>query len=128
MNEYGLYETQEVGIGKMRWAMKYSGQDIFAKSDEFSFSMYAEPENVSSGTLETNIYVNDKMIDHVVWNKKGVVYRDYTIPGIEDQTINVRTNSSDSYNPYKKGLSHNIRENRDQSFAMSDIVFKSKDD
>lgn len=128
LDEYGLYKSQVIDKDKMQWAMKYSGREILAESDEFGFSMYAEPENLNSEILEIEIYVNDKLIDHVKWDSKGTIHRDYNIPGIKGQMISIRTSSNDSYNPYKKGLSKNIRENRDQSVAISDIVFKSKDD
>jgi len=121
--EYGLYQSQEVNKVEMRWADKDSRKKNNAETDYFGFSMYAEPENLSSGILEMKIYVNDKLIDLVKWNKKDTKHLNYHIPGIKGQSLTIRTRASDSYNPYKLGLSKNIRENRNQSVAIKDITF-----
>lgn len=121
--EYGLYQTQMVNNDKMRWIGKHSRKKVNAKTDYFSFSMYAEPENCSSGILEMKIYVNDQLLDQLIWEQKGTKHKNYHIPGIKGTSLKIRTSASESYNPFKRGLSKNIRENRDQSAAMTEIVF-----
>ncbi len=69
------------------------------------------------------IYLNDKLLDRVVWKKKGTKHRYYYIPGIKGQVYEIRTKANDSYNPYKAGLSKRFEESRDQSAAITDITF-----
>jgi len=121
--EYGLYKSEMVDKDKMRWADKNSRKKVHAGTDYFGFTMYAEPENLSSGILEMKIYINDKLIDRVTWEKKGIKHKYYHIPGIKGRVLKIRTSASDSYNPYKQGLSKSIRENRNQSAAITDITF-----
>ena len=112
-----------VNKDEMRWIDKQSREKVYAETDYFGFSMYAEPENLSSGFLEMKTYVNDKLIDRVTWEKKGIKHKYYHIPGIKGQSLKIRTSASDSYNPYKQGLSKDIRENRNQSAAITGITF-----
>ena len=121
--DFGLYKPQTVNRDKMSWINKHSRQKFHAQTDYFGFSIYAEPENVSSGLLEIKLYVNDKLIDGIIWKKKGLKHRYYHIPGIKGRSLKISTSASDSYNPYKRGLSKSIRENRDQSAAITDITF-----
>ncbi len=120
---YGLYKPQRVNKDEMRWTNKHSRIKVHAETDCFGLSLYAEPENFPSGLFEMKIYVNDSLIDRVTWKKKGTKYRYYHIPGIQGRPLKIKTVASDSYNPYKQGLSKNIRENRKQSAAVTDISF-----
>lgn len=124
--EYGLYKPQMVNTAKMRWIDKDLRKKVVAKTEYFGFSMYAEPENLSSGILEIKIYVNNKLIDQITWEKSGTKHRYYHLRRITGSVLKIRISASDSYNPYKLGISKNIKENRNQIAAISDISFFSK--
>jgi O-antigen ligase len=122
--EYGLYKNYQIIDGnRVRWAMKQSCTEVLATTDDFAFSIYAEPEKLFSDTLEVKIFANDNLIDQMTWKKKGSIHKYYHISGIKGKYLKIRTSANDSFNPYEFGLRKNIRENRDQSVAITDITF-----
>ena len=122
--EYGLYDKyKSIDGDTMRLAMKKSCAKILATADSFGFSIYAEPEKFTSGTLKVGISANDQLIDQLTWETKGSKYKYYHIPGIKGKYLKIRISAKDSFNPYKSGFSNDIRENRDQSVAITGITF-----
>lgn len=121
--EFGLYKPQIVNALEMRWAGKVSRAKVQAESDYFGFSIYAEPENLSSGVLVLEIYANDKLIEQLLWARNGYKNQYYHIPGIKNQALEIKMIASETFNPYKDGLNGNIKENRNQSVAITEISF-----
>jgi len=122
--EYGYFTPyQKIKNQTMRWIMRRSCTEVLATSDQFGFSIYAEPENLSSNILEMKIFANDNLIDQLIWEKKETKHKYYHINGLKDKNMKIKITTNNSYNPYKSGVSKNIRETRDQSAAITDITF-----
>jgi len=128
--EYGFYnpiKIKDVKGKTMRWAMPMTGEEVFPETEYLCLTIYAEPEHLKDNTLETKVFINDVLIDKLVWNKKGIKQLYYHIPGIKDKakgkSLIIRTSSSGSFNLYKLGISKDIHQSRDKSIAISSVVF-----
>ena len=88
--EYGLYKNYQIIDGnRVRWAMKQSCTEVLATTDDFAFSIYAEPEKLFSDTLEVKIFANDNLIDQMTWKKKGSIHKYYHISGIKGKYLKI---------------------------------------
>ncbi len=121
--EYGYYKYQRVNGERMRWTMKQSCTKITAKSDYLGFSLYTEPKHFESGAVHVDIFMDDVLIGSVLFDKKRVVHKYYHMPGVKGRMIRFKTRADSSYNPYKLGLTDDIRQCREQSVAVTDVQF-----
>ncbi len=125
--EYGYYTPyQKIQGNMMRWTMHHSCTEVLATSDDFKLSMWADPNNLAAQKMRVNIYINNTRIDQLLWNKKELKVREYHVPDMPDvkvKYIKIEMITNEGYNPFKLGLTKNIRENRDQSLAVGDVRF-----
>lgn len=122
--EYGYHPRYDRIEGmKLRWTMPDSFTETLAKSDKFSITFYADPDKVEQEVIKADIFFYDQHVDQVAWEKEEIIFRCYDVPGISGEVLKIRIKSSQSYNPYKQGFSDDIRQNRLQSLAVSDVQF-----
>lgn len=122
--EYGFHPRYEKIDGeRMRWVMPDAFTEVKAKADQFGIALYAEPENTEKGLVETDIYLNGVHADRIFWDEHRVIFKCYHMPGIMDETLEITLETTQSYNPYKKGVTDDIRKSRLQSLAVSDVQF-----
>lgn len=121
--EYGYFEPQEINSDQMRWTMKQSCVELNAESDYMGVSFYTWPENFDQGNVTLDLFINDALFDTVLLDQPALVHKYYYVPGMAGKTMLFKIKADGSYNPYKKGLTDNIKESREQSAAVTDVQF-----
>ena len=124
--EYGFYKKEKIEKRKVRWTMKMSGSKEFAKTDIIGVRVYAMHDNISEENLYLDIFINDFQIDRVYFKKTGFKRLYYHIPGIKNHEYLLRTMASKTFNPYKLGLTKNLKQSRDQGVALERIRYLTK--
>lgn len=120
---YGYYKPERRDGELMRWTMNQSCIEVSAESDYFGFSLYAEPEHFEKGAVHVDLFMDDVLIDTVLLDEKGFAHKYYYMPGIHGRVVRFKLAADSTYNPYKLGVTDNIRHSREQSVAVTDVHF-----
>ena len=121
--EYGYYEKEKIDETYARWTMRMSGSKEFAQTDIIGIRVYMMPEKVSVENVYLDLFINHTQIDRILFEKTGFKHLYYYIPGIENHAYVLRTKANTSFNPYKSGLTGNLKHSRDQSAALTAIEY-----
>ena len=121
--EYGFYGYEDWNGEKMRWTMGKSCLSVKAKSNLMGLKVFSAPHNIGENGLEFNLFVNENLIEKIHFFSSDAKTLNYYIPSIKDKRVNIKFEVSDTFNPYRLGLS---RDNRDLGVAVSPIKFIEK--
>jgi O-antigen ligase len=124
--EYGFYEKEKFEKRNVRWTMKMSGSKEFAKTDILGIQVFAMPEEISEENFYLDIFINNTQIDRVYFQETGFKRLYYHIPGIKNHVYLLRTMANKTFNPYKIGLTKNLKHSRDQGVALKNIKYLTK--
>ena len=115
--EYGLHPPEMVQGQEMRWSMGRSGMRLEALSNILAVHLYAP-----QGQSEVEIFVEERLLERLVFSEPGFKYRYYLLPGIQGRKILIETRSKPVRNPFEAGISTDPGHNRKQSVAL-DVGF-----
>ncbi len=122
-SEYGYYEY-DTTIGKgMRWTMGMSGVRVDGKTSIIGLNVFAAPQNIGQEGLLLTIFVDDQMLDRIHFIKKGKKSLYYYVPSLKDRMVEIRTRVNHTFNPYRLGLTRDLKKNREQGVAVSPVTF-----
>lgn len=124
--EYGFYESEKIEKRSVRWTMEMSGSKEFAETDIIGIRIYAMPDKVFNKRLTLDIFIDKTQIDSIHFSEPGFTMLYYHIPGIKDHEYMLRTKASMTFNPYKLGLTRDLKQSRDQGVAMERIRYLKK--
>ncbi|MCP4601422.1 MAG: O-antigen ligase family protein [Proteobacteria bacterium] len=121
IREFGFYGHENWGAEKMRWTWKKSLTNVKATSNIFGIKVVAASHN-SAGPegLEFRLFANDRLLEHVHFFNGGERFLRYWVPSVDGREIQVRTEVSKTFNPFRIGLS---QDNRDLGVGVSPIKF-----
>lgn len=123
ISEYGHYEyDREIG-SKMRWTAKTSGVRVYGESPVIGLSAYAAPDNIGPEGLKLSIFVDDQLLDCVSFVESGKKFLYYYVPSIEGRNAVIKTQVDHTFNPYRLGLTGDLKKNRVQGVAVSPVTF-----
>ena len=121
--EYGIFEKEKIKKKKMRWTMKMSGSNEFAKSDYFGIEVYAKSQKSTNKKLQMDLFINNVKIDRVSFSKTGLKDFYYHIPGIKNKYFMLKTKVNYTFNPYKNGLNKSMKMSREQGVALGKVRY-----
>ncbi len=124
--EYGLYnfeQPEKISGRSLRWSGKDSCQLIHASTEIMGITAYCPPENIDPSGLILSIYLDGKLLDYIYFTNGGMKHRYYYISSKKSRDMEIKTSVSSTYNPYKIGLSDDLKYNREQSVALGEIKF-----
>ena len=123
ISEYGHYEyDREIGSG-MRWTAKTSGVRVYGESPVIGLTAYAAAHNIGPEGLKLSIFLDDQLLDCVSFVKSGKKFLYYYLPSIEGRNTMIRTQVDHTFNPYRLGLTRDLKKNRVQGVAVSPVTF-----
>jgi hypothetical protein len=121
--EYGLYASEKVNGEKIRWTSRWSCVRVRAETDLMGIKIFAAPHNIGEEGLFLELSVNDVLLDCVHFSESGLKPLYYYVPSFKGKEITLKTKVSETFNPYRLGLSRDIRKNREQGVAVSPVTF-----
>lgn len=121
--EYGLYKIEKINGKQMRWTKRIAYRRIQAESEIVGIVLSAASYNLSSKPLAVQVFLNEKLIDRVHFFAEGVKPLYYYFPSITDNQIELKTIASNTFNPYKLGLSNDLKRNWEHGVAVSEVNF-----
>ena len=121
--EYGFYKYETINGKEMRWTGDETCMRIKADTNIMGITVYASPHNVGPDGLAFNILLNETILDKVHFVDQGMKPLYYYLPTVKGREIEVKTSVNKTFNPYKMGLTNDIKKNRKQGVAISPITF-----
>jgi len=121
--EYGFYQYETRGNGKMRWTEGTAGTRILAESDILGFKVAVDQHNIEENGLVLQVMVDEKIIENKSFFLPGYYQLYYYVPGIEHQQITVQLAVNRTFNPLCLGLS---ADNRDLGVAVTPFYFNQE--
>jgi hypothetical protein len=119
--QFGYYPYEEWGAEKMRWTARKSATRVKATSNIFGIRVAAHAHNSNdSEGLKFKIIINGQKWDEVHFFNGGFKPLYYYIPHIKNKEVEIRTEVSKTFNPYRMGMS---KDNRELGVAVSPITF-----
>jgi len=121
--EYGLYESKTINGEQMRWTWKRSFLCESAKTDLLGLTVYASPHNIEKKGFALDFFIDNKLLDRIHFVESGFKPLYYHVPDSKGKVIKVKTEASNTFNPYRLGLSESRWQNREQAIAVSPISY-----
>ncbi|MBN1547835.1 MAG: O-antigen ligase family protein [Syntrophaceae bacterium] len=123
INEYGFYEYDTaIGMG-MRWTAKTSGVRVYGKTPVMRLTVYAAPQNIGPEGLLLTVYVDDQVLDRIRFTKPGKKNLHYYLPLLKGRMVAIRTQVDRTFNPYRLGLTGDLKKHREQGVAIGAVLF-----
>lgn len=106
----GFYELENWPNGEYRWSGKKAVMHCRAETNLFGLNIHAHPFNsLSPDGLKVKLNVNGKNLDEISFFDGGDIKKFYYIPAIQDNDIQVQFDVGKTFNPFKIGLSEDLR-------------------
>jgi O-antigen ligase len=106
----GFYELENWPNGEYRWSGKKAIMHCRAETNFIGLNIHAHPFNsLSPDGLKLKLNANGKNLDEISFFDGGDIKKFYFIPAIQDNDIQIQFDAGKTFNPFKIGLSEDLR-------------------
>ena len=106
----GFYELENWPNGEYRWSGKKAIMYYRAETNVIGLNIHAHPYNsLSPEGLKLKLNANGKNLDEISFFDGGDIKKFYYIPAIQDKDIQIQFDVGKTFNPFKIGLSEDLR-------------------